>query len=62
MNKKKVIVCTSMFVVIVVGAFIGSIFLKTVFGFSLYDIIAPTICAFWISECAKKFYNWLRND
>ena len=62
MNKKKVIVCTSMFVVIVVGAFIGSVFLKTVFGFSLYDIIAPTICALWISECAKKFYKWLQND
>lgn len=62
MNKKKVIVCTSMFIVIVVGAFIGSIFIKSVFGFSLYDIIAPVICAFWISERSKKFYNWLQND
>ena len=62
MNKKKIIVCTSMFAVIVVSAFIGSVFLKTVFGFSLYDIIAPTICAFWLSEQIKKFYKWLQTD
>ena len=59
MDKKKVIVCTSMFAVIIVGAFIGSIFIKTVFGFSLYDIVSPVICAMWLGRCTRKFYEWL---
>ena len=59
MNKKKSIVCTILFAVIIVGAYVGTIFIKSHFGFSLYEIVAPVISSFWICERIEKFYSWL---
>lgn len=59
MIKKKAIICTILFAIILIGSYIGTIFIKSNFGFSLYEIVTPSICSFWIAERIKKFYYWL---
>lgn len=62
MKKKKSIVCTILFAIIIVGSYVGTIFIKSHFGFSLYDIVAPIISGFWLSERIRKFYSWLMTE
>ena len=62
MNKKKSIVCTILFAIIVVGAYLSTMFIKSHFGFSLYEVVAPIICGIWLAERIKKFYSWLMTE
>ena len=50
MNKKKSIVCTTLFAIIIVGVYMSTMFIKSHFGFSLYEVVAPIIL---ISPFAK---------
>ena len=61
-NKKKVIVCTALFSIVICSILIGSYFIESAYGFSLFDIIAPTICFFWCGERARDFYDWLTDS
>ena len=63
MDKKKAIVCTVLFSVVVFGIFIYTFLIKSEeYGCSLFDVIAPWICMVWNSEKIRKFYRWLINQ
>jgi hypothetical protein len=60
MDKRKAIVCTSLFVVVLMSAFIGSFFVKNADGtLVLFDLFAWIITARWIADSIAKFYKWL---
>lgn len=62
MDKKKAVVCTVLFVIVVFGIFVATFFLKNEYGDSLFDVIAPCICGAWMAGKTKTFYNWLRGQ
>lgn len=62
MNKKKAIICTSLFGIVVAGAVVGAMFAKTFWGFSLFDIISDGVFFMWLSGKIKDFYNWLQEE
>lgn len=62
MNKKKSIVCTTLFAIIIISVYVSTMFIKSHFGFSLYEVVAPIICGLWIGERIKKFYSWLMTE
>lgn len=59
MEKKRAVICTSLFAVVMLGIYASTFFIKSNFGFKLYDIVAPTICASWMADKMRKFYDWL---
>jgi hypothetical protein len=60
MSKKKAIICTILFGIIVLTIATATLFIKNdEYGFTLFDIISPTICGLWCGECIIKFYDWL---
>lgn len=59
MNKKKAVICTILFSVILFSVFIGAFLIESHYGFTLFDVIAPCIAGSWSGEQIKKFYNWL---
>lgn len=60
MDKKKVAVCVTLFAVVLVGAIVGTIFIKSEDGmFRLCYPVMGGITLSWVSECIGKFYNWL---
>lgn len=61
MDKKKNIICTILFGIILFSLLIVTMLIKNEeYGFTLFEIISPTICGFWVIECIEKFYNWLK--
>lgn len=60
MDKKKAVVCTVLFSIVVFGAYIATFFIKSEYGFSLFDIVSPCICGAWSGGKIRTFYNWLR--
>ena len=60
MDKKKVAVCVTLFAVVLVGAIVGTIFIKSEDGmFRLCYPVMGIITVVWISESVSKFYGWL---
>lgn len=59
MNKWKAIVCTALLIITMTVALTASFFVKSHYGFSLYDIIISAIGYVWIGEHIEKFYQWL---
>ena len=59
MDKKKAIVCTILFSVVVFGAFISTFLITSKYGFSVFNIIAPWICGDWVVKKVETFYKWL---
>lgn len=59
MNKRKAIMCTTLFVIVLTVVLIGSSFVKTHYEFSLYDIIIVVSAHLWIAGHIEKFYKWL---
>ena len=59
MDKKKAIVCTVLFGVIVLGTFISTLLIKSKYGFSIFDVISPCICGAWAGGKVRAFYKWL---
>ena len=61
MDKKKAIICTIMFAIMVIGISIALIFVKPYEGkMSLFYAFSPCIVGHWIGERIDKFYNWLK--
>lgn len=58
MNKKKNIICTILFAIVIFSAWVSTFFIENEYC-ALYEIIAPWICGVWIGERIGKFYEWL---
>ena len=62
MSKKKAIVCTVLYVFVLVVIFTVAFFIKSEeYGLSLYQLIMYSLAYTYISEHIKKFYIWLQN-
>ena len=59
MSKKKAIVCTTLFTIVMFGIYVSTFLIKSQHGFKLFDIVAPVICASWMADKMKKFYDWV---
>lgn len=60
MSKKKAIVCTILFGIIIFAIGTATFFIKNdEYGFRLFDLISPTICGVWCGERIGKFHDWL---
>ena len=59
MSKWKARLYTSLLVVVLITILIASFFVKSYYGFSLYQFILGTIGYLWIGEHIEKFYKWL---
>ena len=63
MSKKKAIICTSLFAVVIIGIVWISILIKPHnCDVSLFGILAPGITMLWLNDQVIKFYNWLRRE
>lgn len=62
MNKKKAVICTILFTIVLAGAIVGAMFAKSNFGFSLYDIVSDAVFFLWIANKINVFYNWLQEE
>lgn len=62
MEKKKVIVCTILFAIVIVFITICSLFIRSADGScSLFTVSSYIITGGWLSNCVNKFYKWLTN-
>lgn len=60
MNKKKAIICTILFAIIVISVTIALMVVKPYDGeISLFHAFSPTIVGFWIVDRIEDFYKWL---
>ena len=60
MEKKKAIVCTILFAIVLIAIMICSFFIKTEDGmFRLCYAFGYTALGWCISDCIEKFYKWL---
>ena len=59
MNKKKAVVCSILLSVVLFAIFVATLLIKSHYGFTLFDVIAPCIVGAYMGEKIKKFYNWL---
>lgn len=61
MDKKKAIICTILFSIVVCSIFLISVFIELEFiNKSLFHIFCPFIAGDWIGKQILKFYEWLR--
>lgn len=61
MNKKKAIICTLLFAVVLIVGILGSYFVQKN-GISLGRHLSSCITGIWMAECIGKFYNWVRKE
>ena len=60
MDKKKAVICTIFFAIVLSGVLVATYFIKTFDGYyRLFHIIAGAITMIWAYDCAEKFYRWL---
>ena len=60
MNKKKAVICTILFAIIVISVTIALMLVKPYGGeISLFHAFSPAIVGAWIADRIKKFYKWL---
>lgn len=60
MDKKKTIICTVLFTVILLGVFVGSWFVPIADGdYRLSYALTGLVTLVGIYGCAKRFYRWL---
>ena len=60
MSKRKAVVCTILYALVVVSLLIGSMFIKShINGISLYQLITCAIGNMCIGVSIMKFYEWL---
>ena len=59
-SKKKAIVCTVLYVAVIVGLLTCSYFIRNEkFGISLYQIIMYAIANICIGNSISRFYDWM---
>lgn len=62
MEKKKAIVCTILFAIVIVVIAICSLFIRSADrSVSLFTVLSYIITGGWLSNCVDKFYKWLMN-
>jgi hypothetical protein len=59
MSKWKARLCTALLVIVLTIVLTASFFVKSYYGFSLYQLILGAIGYLWIGEHIEKFYKWL---
>ena len=59
MSKWKARLCTALLVLVLTVVLTASFFVKSYYGFSLYQLILSAIGYLWIGERIEKFYKWL---
>lgn len=60
MEKKKAVICTILFAIIVITITIVLMIIKPYGGeISLFHAFSPTIVGFWIVDRIEGFYKWL---
>ena len=63
MSKKKAVVCTILYVIVIIVVSTASLFIKSpVNGISLYQLIVSMIGSMWLGNSVVKFYEWLRKQ
>ena len=63
MSKKKAVVCTILYAIVITVVLTASFFIKSaVNGISLYQLIMSVIGNMWIGNSVVKFYEWLRKQ
>lgn len=63
MRKKKAVVCTILYAIVITVVLTASFFIKSaVNGISLYQLIVSAIGNMWIGNSVAKFYEWLRKQ
>ena len=61
MSKKKAIICTSLFAVVLIGVIIGTMFVRSEFV-SLYEILVNFVFMVYVSKQIRNFYDWLQEE
>lgn len=60
MSNKKAVVCTILFIIVLITVTICSALIKTEDGaFSLFTALTYIITGLWMSNCVEKFYKWV---
>ncbi len=60
MEKKKAVICTILFAIVIVVIAICSLMIRSEDGsLSLFTLLSYTITGGWLSDCVHKFYKWL---
>ena len=60
MDKKKAIVCTILFAIIIIGVTTAMIFIKPHGSeISLLHVFSPFFVGLWIGDIIEKFYKWI---
>ena len=63
MNKKKALVCTIIFSIVMFGTYLAMVFVNPQGReFRLIEIFYPIIAGHWMGERIGLFYNWLIKD
>lgn len=63
MDKKKAIICTLLYVIVITIVLTVSWFVKSeVIGINLHQLILCMIGSMWLGSSVMKFYEWLRKD
>lgn len=59
MNKKKAVICTTLFSVVMLAMYVSMFFIKNKSGVGLWQPATCCITGLWMGERIKKFYDWL---
>lgn len=63
MSKKKAILCTALYTIVLVVALTAAFFIKSdITGISLYQLIMSMIANAWLGCSVEKFYKWLLKE
>ena len=63
MNKKKAVICATLYAVVLVVVLTASFFIKNnEYGISLYQLITGVIANSWLGCSVEKFYKWLMSN
>lgn len=59
MSKKKAVICTILFLIVILAMYTSMFFIKSKSGVGLWQPVTCSITGIWMGECTKKFYEWL---
>lgn len=59
MSKWKARLCTALLIIVIAIMLTASFFVKSCYGFSLYQLIIDAIAYLWIGDHIEKLYQWL---
>jgi hypothetical protein len=59
MDKKKAVICTILFSIVMLALYVSLFFIKNKSGVGLWQPMTCCITGLWMGERITKFYNWL---